>query len=201
MRFRRTARQPRQAPPGGEYQRWADYLERWSEGAPEDPDGLPALDPARYPADTLARLAGRISEALGARLQGWSDALVSALNATGDEFAFGRALTQARTGLHRIRALAAHPGLPEDLRTRLTATVDEQVRRVQEDLERGLDRRSAAGRDPGWVEQRRRTLRDNPLTAVLAQRPPADPAGWAYDHAAAPGRRVVPGTPPRPPKD
>ena len=52
---------------------------------------------------------------------------------------------------------------------------------------------AANGSDPRWVEQRRRTLRDNALTATLMPSVPGaadDP--WARTHAAdRPRRRVI----------
>ncbi|MFJ5926204.1 hypothetical protein ACIQF6_26715 [Kitasatospora sp. NPDC092948] len=180
-------------PLGGPYQAWADYLEHWSTARPVDGIDLPALARTDFPADTWQRLMERIQRALDLVLQSWADAMVTAMNAADDEFAAGRALAQARTGLHRIQALAAHPRLPADLRGRLTDTVAEAIRDLQQELERGLARRAARGDDPQQIENRRRTLRDNPLTAVLAAPPPADTGGWAYDPLNAPRRRVLPG--------
>ncbi|MER7673392.1 hypothetical protein ABTY61_33705 [Kitasatospora sp. NPDC096128] len=180
-------------PLGGAYHAWADFLERWSAGEPVDDTGLPALTRADFPEDTWQRLGARIREALQQRLQAWADALVAAVNAADDEFAAGRALAQARTGLHRIRALAGHPQLPADLREKLTAIIDEQTRRAQQDLEHELERRASREQDQQAVDARRRTLRDNPLTAVITATPPADPGGWSYDPADGPRRRIVPG--------
>ncbi|GAA2244712.1 MULTISPECIES: hypothetical protein [Kitasatospora] len=179
------------APLGGSYQAWADHLERWSKGEPVDGAGLPPLAPADFPADTLERLQVRITDALDRRLQRWADALVAAMNAADDEFAAGRALAQARGGLHQARSLAAHPGLPAELRERLSGILDDTARRIQQDLENDLVRLAAQGADPRFVEARRRTLRDNPLTAVIAQTPPADPGGWSYDPTAVPRRRII----------
>ncbi|MGK4585519.1 hypothetical protein [Kitasatospora sp. HPMI-4] len=178
---------------GGPYQAWADFLERWAGGEPVDGAGLPPLAPGDFPADTLDRLRARLESAFNQRLQGWADALTAAMNAAGDEFAVGRAVAQARGGLHRVRALAAHPALPEELRAQLAGLLDDTVRRIQRDLESDLERLTTLGADPRVVEARRRTLRDNPLTAVIAQPPPADPSGWSYDPTAAPRRRIITG--------
>ncbi|MER7585246.1 hypothetical protein [Kitasatospora sp. NPDC097691] len=178
---------------GGTYRAWADFLERWARGGPEADAALPPLVLADFPADTRERIRVRITEALTRRLQGWSDALTAALNAAPDEFGAGRALAQARTGLRAVRALAEHPGLDEEFRAKLTDVLDAQIRRSQADLEHELGRLAALDADPAWLEERRRTLRDNPLTAVIAETAPAARDGWSYDPAAAPRRRIVRG--------
>ncbi|MDT0445438.1 hypothetical protein [Streptomyces johnsoniae] len=179
---------------GGAYQAWADHLERWARGEQPAPGQLPALAPADFSAETWQRLAARLTAALSAGLQTWADALTAAVSADNDdEFAVGRALAQARHGLRGIRALAGHPGLPGDMRARLIQLVDGQVAKAQQDLERMVRRDAAAATDPHRIEARLRTLRDNSLTAVLAEdagRQP-DAAGWDYDPAAPPRRRVV----------
>ncbi|MER5206601.1 hypothetical protein [Streptomyces sp. NPDC002825] len=181
---------------GGPYGEWAEFLRRWAAGESVDPARLPPISAEAYDGDTIARLTAHLVQALGTRLQAWADALTRAMNAVTDEFEAGRELAQARNGLRPIRALAGHPRLPEQLRGRLTEVVDQQIVQVQEQLERLLE--EAAGEDPGadWVEERRRTLRDNRLTAVLdapapqqSSGPTADP--WTYDPAAAPRRRVL----------
>jgi hypothetical protein len=169
---------------GGAYRAWGDFLERWAAGEPADPAGLPALAPADLPADTWQRLLARISAAVDRRLQGWADALTAALDEAADEFSVGRALAQSRTGPQAVRSLLAHPGLPEDFRTRMAAVIDEHMARLQQDLERSLDRAVTDGLDPRLAEARRRTIRDNPLTA-------AAPAAWSYDPAAGGRRRVI----------
>ncbi|MGW8765652.1 hypothetical protein ACWGN5_24435 [Streptomyces sp. NPDC055815] len=180
---------------GGPYGEWAEFLRRWAAGEPVDPARLPVIAAEAYDGDTIARLTTHLVQALGTRLQAWADTLTRAMGAVTDEFEAGRELAQARNGLRPIRALAGHAGLPEQLRGRLTEMLDQQIVQVQEQLERLLE--EAAAQDPGeWVEERRRTLRDNRLTAVLdapashpSNGPTADP--WTYDPGAAPRRRVL----------
>ncbi|MFI1763574.1 hypothetical protein ACH41H_16215 [Streptomyces sp. NPDC020800] len=204
---------------GGPYQAWVAFLRRWAAMEPVDPASLPALPEEQWDGDTWARLGEHLGAALGTRLTTWADHLVRALSVARDEFSYGRELAQARTGLHTIRALAAHPGLPEDLRTALTEIVDGQITQVQGQLEQSLDDEARRGADPRLVERRRRTLRDNALTATLAGPPPGMPypggpptsggtpspggtpssggpptsGAWSYDPAAPPRRRIVPG--------
>lgn len=189
---------------GGGYQLWADHLERWAAGG--DGGGVggaefpapPALAPEDLPTDSWERLLDRITTAVNRRLQDWADALTAALSAAPDEFSAGRALAQSREGLRQIRALAAHPALPADFRTRLSATLDQRTRQLQQDIEADVDRLAALGEDPRLIEARRRTVRDNRLTAVLDEPPlppgaaavPTGPA-WAYDPAGGARRRVV----------
>ncbi|MEV0322780.1 hypothetical protein ACIBKX_20885 [Streptomyces sp. NPDC050658] len=195
---------------GGDYHAWVDFLRRWT--AEEDhlhPEALPVLTETQFAAETLARLTTHLGDALDARLQAWSDRLVAALNAARDEFSAGRELTQARTGLRAIRAMARHQGLPAGVRDRLGTLVDEQIALLQDQLEQGLEDSAWAGVDPRLVEHRRRTLRENALTEVT-QPPPdtkkrrrgaaakaadaarADPDPWSHDPAARPRRRVIP---------
>ncbi|MFE2098946.1 hypothetical protein [Streptomyces sp. NPDC059468] len=176
---------------GGPYQAWVGFLRRWAALEPVDPAVLPVLAEEQYDSDTWARLTEHLTSALNTRLVTWAEHLVRALNASRDDFSWGRELAQARTGLHAVRGLAAHPGLPESLRTRLTELVDNQITEVQAQLERNLDAEIRRGTDPRLVERRRRTLRDNALTATLTARPAQD--AWAYDPAAPPRRRIVPG--------
>jgi hypothetical protein len=187
---------------GGPYETWVEFLRRWAAEEPVDPGALPPLAQEHFPGETWERLLLHLGEALDTRLRSWSERLVEAMLVASDEFSAGRALTQARTGLRTVRAVAGHPGLPESTRTRLAELVDGQITDLQDQLERNLDGLAArTGADPRWVEQRRRTLRDNRLTAVLAgQQPPppavgtstpAAPDPWSHDPTARPRRRVV----------
>ncbi|MFC9278871.1 hypothetical protein [Streptomyces collinus] len=176
---------------GGPYQAWVGFLGRWAAHESADPAGLPPLAEEQYDSDTWARLTQHLTGALNTRLVTWAEHLVRALGEARDEFSFGRELAQARTGLHTIRALAAHPGLPESLRTRLTELVDNEITQVQAQLERNLDAEARRGTDPRLVERRRRTLRDNALTATFTVSP--GPDAWSYDPAAPPRRRILPG--------
>ncbi|MCL7380913.1 hypothetical protein [Streptomyces sp. 35G-GA-8] len=183
---------------GGTYETWAAFLTEWAAGGRSDGAGLPALRQEDFAADTWDRLRLRLTDALSGRLQRCADALAAALGETADEFSVGRALEQARSGLHPVRALANHPALPEDLRPRLLKMVDDATCSLQQDLERAVEGMVAEGGDPRRVEARRRTVRDNPLTAVTSAPPPVpagEPAatgGWSYDPTATGRRRVTP---------
>ncbi|MFE4371322.1 hypothetical protein ACFRMN_24370 [Streptomyces sp. NPDC056835] len=183
---------------GGTYETWAAFLTDWAAGGRSDGVGLPALRQEDFATDTWERLRLRLTDALSARLQRCADALGAALGEAADEFSVGRALAQARSGLRPVRALATHPGLPEDLRPRLLKMVDDATRSLQQDLERAVETMVSEGGDPRRVEARRRTLRDNPLTAVTSAPPPVptgEPAatgGWSYDPTATGRRRVTP---------
>jgi hypothetical protein len=201
---------------GGAYQAWVDFLGRWAAFEPVDPTTLPKLAEEHWDSATWVRLANHLTGALDTRLVAWADALVRALGQARDDFSYGRELAQARVGLQSVRALAAHPGLPESLRERLTRLVDDQVPQIQAQLEQHLDEQLSRGVDRRLLERRRRALRDNALTAVLDQPPPPPPSPppgtahrpappppsgapaapadpWAYDPAAPPRRRIAPG--------
>ncbi|MFF5443909.1 hypothetical protein [Streptomyces sp. NPDC012888] len=176
---------------GGTYQTWADHLRRWAEEADTAAADLPVLRPEDYHQDTWVRFTELITAALDRRLRAWGHRLTTALTEAADEFAVGRALVQARPGLAAVRALAAHPSLPADLRERLSGIVDRQIADLQRQLEDQLDREARAGADPRSVGARRRTYRENPLTAAAGPAAPPAPPAWSYDPAAPARRRIV----------
>ncbi|WP_329570760.1 hypothetical protein [Streptomyces sp. NBC_01361] len=180
---------------GGPYETWVDFLRRWSAEEPADPAAVPALTRQDYETETWERLVEHFAAALDKRLQAWADRLVRAMAAADDEFTAGRELAQARAGLHTVRALAGHPGLPADLREQFTGLVDREIGELQAQLEQHLDRMAQNGADPRWTEQRRRTLRDNGLTAVSAQAAAPDTESaqdpWAGSPPDRPRRRIV----------
>jgi len=176
---------------GGAYQAWTGFLQRWSEGGTEDPASLPRLAPEDFAGDTWARLMDQITAALDRRLIAWSDTLSRELGGARDEFAAARALNHARWGLPPIRALTTAPGLPEEVRTRLLGLVDGQIRSVQEQIDDQVQGMRRRGVPAAAVEARLRTVRQNPLTAVLGESH-ATGGGWdAADPGAAPRRRVI----------
>ncbi|WP_372348842.1 hypothetical protein [Streptomyces sp. KL116D] len=180
---------------GGPYELWVDGLRRWAAddgGDPVDVTALPPLVERDYPRETWQRITAHLAHAHHRRLQAWADRLVAAMSAADDEFTAGRELTHARAGLRALRSLATHPGLPEGLRAVMTDVLDKEIARTQAELERQLDAAARRGADPAWVEQRRRTLRDNGLTAVTADdAPPPGPDPWAAPQPDRPRRRIV----------
>lgn len=178
---------------GGAYGAWAAYLEQFSsEATPPDGSRLPALAEEDFAPETWVRLTHRIVDAVNARLRIWATAVSTDLSRSSDEFAAGRALAHGRVGVAAVLALAEHPSLPADLREQLRGLVDTQIRSVQQSLEEQLDRIGRHGGDRLQVEQRRRTLRDNPLTAALTGAPTvpvpgADP--WASTDPTRPRTR------------
>lgn len=154
---------------GGAYGAWADFLDRFAAGENADPSRLPALKPEDFPPDGWERFGRRLNEAVNDRMNGWAKNLVRAMGESRDEFGVGRALTQARDGARVVRALGRHPGLPPGLGDKLLRVIDSQIRQAQTDLEDGVEQDRRAGLPPRAVEARLRTLRDNPLTAVLAE--------------------------------
>lgn len=178
---------------GGAYQAWATFLERWAQGDAAGMDRLPVVDPEKLNAETMTRLANRLVDALSTRLQAWADSLTRALSAESDEFSVGRSLTQARVGLVAVRSLAGHPGLPEELRRQLLDIVDRVVESAQQQLEKDVDR---LGQLAGYrqMEARRRTIRDNSLTAAPDVAPDASapaPDAWYVDPGVRTPRRII----------
>jgi hypothetical protein len=177
---------------GGTYQSWAEFLERWAKGDDTGFDRLPKVDPGELNAETLVRLADRLVTVMAARLQDWADRLTRAMAAESGEFGVARALTQARTGLRSVRRLAAHPGLPEDLRARLGEMVDRQIASSQDQLEADLTRMAAGGVSLRQIDARRRTVRENRLTAVLAEPAATGPEpARSNDSAGSAGRQII----------
>lgn len=176
---------------GGAYNAWADYLELWAAGESPDDSQLPKLEPGDFTVDTWQRFGDRLVEAVSRRLHTWSAALSHAVGATSDEFSVGRALSQSREGLRSVRRLAAHPSLEPELRGKIARLVDDQIRDAQRLLEEQVNRISHDGAD-----LRRRTIRDNPLTAVLSE-PVTTPGssslspGWLTEPGARTVRRII----------
>jgi hypothetical protein len=184
---------------GGAYNAWVAFLDRWAAGELVDPAGLPALHDGLFSGDGMARVTNRLTDAVSDRMRLWADRLTRAIGDARDEFSIARALTQARDGLRAVRVLTCHPGLPADLSTGLIDLVDRQVRAMQTSLEEQVERLRQGGAPRHQVEARLRTMRDNALTAVLAEPagPPGPsatsvpPPGWAADPAAQSRRRVI----------
>jgi hypothetical protein len=176
---------------GGQYAAWAEFLDRWGAGESLDPATLPVLTPADFHADSWERLSGRIFDALVKRMRTWSETLTREFG-TADEFAAGRTLNHARWSLVPIRALAAAPALPDEVRAKLTEMVDTQIQSGQRQLDESVERLRRAGVPRAVVEARLRTIRDNPLTAVI-ERSNGHVTGdaWAADPLATPRRRVI----------
>jgi hypothetical protein len=176
---------------GGLYEAWADYLDRWGGGEQLDPATLPKLAPEDLAGDTWERLVDRITAALSKRLTSWSDTLGRELSGATDEFAAARALGHARWSLAPVRAFAAGPALPDELRTRLIDLVDTQLRSTQRQLDDQVQRLLSTGTPRAAVEARLRTIRDNPLTAVTGGGAVVAGGGWDADPGATPRRRVI----------
>jgi hypothetical protein len=174
----------------GHYQAWATFLEQWGQGEPLDPAALPALAGDDFTGESWQRLADRLGAAITQRLQRWSDTLTRELGHARDEFQAAQALNHARWSLPPIRALAGASALPEEIRTKLTDLVDNQIRTTQEQLDAQTDRLRRSGVPGPAVEARLRTIRENPLTTVTGGRP-ATGDGWAIDPSRTPRRRII----------
>jgi hypothetical protein len=179
---------------GGPYYVWVDFLRRWSAGERVDPTALPTVELQDLTEDAWERFTNQLSNAVGTRLATWSRVLTRALGDARDEFGVARALVDARAGVQPIRSMAAHPGLPSGLTKPLLDTVDGQIRTAQQSLEKQVESMRRSGVDRSFVEARLRTIRDNALTAAIADVQPATPRpadGWAVDPTATRRRRVI----------
>jgi hypothetical protein len=178
---------------GGHYAAWAAFLDRWGAGENLDPAALPVLGPEDFQADSWQRLADRITAAVDTRMRAWGDRLTREMAAAPDEFTAGRAMNHARWSLTPIRDLAGSPALPEFVRTALTEMVETAIRDNQQQLDDDVDRLRRDGLPAAAIEARRRTIRDNPLTAVLHRANDHVHAdAWAAaDPMGTPRRRVI----------
>ncbi|SCE23273.1 hypothetical protein GA0115241_111256 [Streptomyces sp. DpondAA-D4] len=184
---------------GGPYATWARTLRAWAREEPVDVGALPRLGREEFPPDTWERFTAQIVAAVDTRLTEWSRRFTHAFAEAEDEFSAGRALTQSRAGLRSVRVLVDHPGLPDELRSRLADMIDDHIRSLQSQLEQTVNEWARSGDDPDQAELRLRTLRDNAFTAVLDTRPdpPAGPpAGFA--RLRGPLRRLRRGGGPEP---
>jgi hypothetical protein len=174
---------------GGTYAQWAKFLEDWSDEK-AGLDAIPnALEQADFAEHTWVRLLTRVQDSVQKRLDRWNAQLTRALAATSDEFTIGRALTQARGGCRAIRELCLQPGLPEELRTRLIAQIDQQIRSVQTSMEQqAMDLRRSG--DYNASEMLLRVVRDNRLDVVTTPNGPTT-ADWFTSGVPA-RRRVIP---------
>lgn len=176
---------------GGGYAEWAEYLAAWGGGADPDDSALPSLVHEDFAEDTLRRISDRFTGAINTRLEGWHNALMRATGpANHDEFEYGRALQQGRDGVLKILRLAADTRLTEQLRTELTAMVEGKITDIQAQLERDIERQRDRGDSARHVENRLRTLRTNPITAVITQHR-TGAAPLAIPPAGMPTKRVI----------
>jgi hypothetical protein len=168
---------------GGAYAAWTAFLQRWGADLRVGDEPLPSLAREDFQPDTWVRLTNHLVDAVNGRFRLWGTALTADIGRAESEFAAGRALANARVGLLSVLRLVQHPSLPPDLREQLTGMAGQQISSLQDSLERQMDRMAAGAGGRAAVEARRRTLRENPLTAVLS---PPTPVGPAPPTAAAP---------------
>lgn len=186
---------------GGAYAVWVGYLKRWGADLRTADEPLPALQQQDFAPETWVRLTNHIVDAVNGRLRAWTEAFVADVSSARSEFAYGRGLVSARTGLTSVLRLVDNPALPADLREQLRGQVERQVTSMQQSLEKEVAELERQGWSRAEAETRRRSVRDNPLTADLTAPPaPAQPAAvlppdapdpWAQDLTGRPRRRLV----------
>jgi hypothetical protein len=130
----------------------------------------------------------RIQQAINDRLERWSKMLSRHLADATDEFSWGRALSQSRDALRAILEFCSLPELPAEVRDALTHQVHGIVRSNQQTLEADASRElgGPGGRN---AEMQLRQLRQNPLTAVIAEPLPDRSAGersWSFGSSIHP---------------
>jgi hypothetical protein len=168
------------------YAEWLPLLDRFRSG---DDSSVQMMEKGSIEWTNVVaeRWTRQVAEALGARLQALSRQLQASLDrARGDYFVISGALLTARRGLTPLRVFAGLRSFPETVRTHLQSELDRWVSETQKWLDKSaIEVRHDQGR-------LLKTLRDNPLTAVLSDLP--IPAADRADERPVPpvrGRRVT----------
>lgn len=154
------------------YAEWLPLLDRFRSGDDSDIQTMQngSIEWTNVVAERWTR---QVADALAARLQALSTNLQTGLNrARGDYFAVSNGLLAARRGLAPLRSFVALPCFPEMVRSHLASELDRWVTQTQNSLEKSA---MEVRHDQG---QLLKTIRDNPLNAVVADKP-----GTATDQA------------------
>lgn len=168
------------------YETWVRRLRQWQADTTTPLDDLPVLDHDMFTPSTYQRLLGHIEKALEVVTQRWSERLVAAFGASsGHDLA--RNLVALRPLLARRVQLAQHPSLPPVLRQALTKESSQTLARLQEELERDIERLGREGRmSRPDTETMLRAVRENSLERVVDMEIPTD--------GSAPRPKAVTGT-------
>lgn len=150
------------------YETWVLTLRAWSADPQTPLDHLPVLTENSYTPDTYSRLIAQLARAMQAvadRAVASIDRAVQDSHTTHD---LARAMVDVRRSLARRGQLAAHPALPEPVRTALTEGFERDVRRWQSGLEDGLLSALRTSVDRRHTDAMLQVIRDNSLLAVLS---------------------------------
>lgn len=148
----------------GPYAAWASWLTAFGRGTDLPTDHLSPVDADMGP-HMQARLLHRVNEAFVARQRLWARALQRDLDVAG---LTALSLVEIRVRLRPLVGLTRNALLPEAVRVALSDALAETVTSAQRNLE------DAVRRLPHSTDVLLGVLRDNKLTAALAEPPPAD---------------------------
>ncbi|MEU5692280.1 hypothetical protein [Actinosynnema sp. NPDC020468] len=155
------------------------WLDAYSRG--EDPPSahLRPVDPRVSP-QAFERWAEHLNRAFTLRQRRWADTLNRDVRAVSDVASVAAVLHNAKARLAPLRALLAHPALPEAAREGLAQALADTVRSAQRTLE-------DSARDAPFALQA--AVRENSMPTALTA-PPAPPPPPARS-GPPPGRRVI----------
>ena len=150
------------------YEQWVMAVRAWREDPRHDMSHLPTLVVDSLPPAAFERLLVHIKDAQQHVMDRWVDTFARDWGAARDEQGRVRALLDTRRVLARRLQLAAHPGLPEVVRTELGNGVARDTRQLQQELEDAVTKQQRGARfDRVQIERALNRLRTNRLTAIL----------------------------------
>lgn len=164
------------------YEDWVRALRAWRHDPMTDMSHLPVLTESSFPPATYQRFLNHLNDAVNEFMKHWQRQFTASFGAAHDDHARGRALVDAREGLHLRLALARHPSFPPKIRSQLLTQADADIRGLQIQLENDAQNVAAAASTSNRPQREAtlRLIRDNALTAVLnpnyAPTPAAEPA-------------------------
>jgi hypothetical protein len=178
------------------YEAWVSGLRAWGKDPNTDLGELPKLCADSFPPPTYERLVAHIMTAQQEVMSTWQQRLARNIQSARSEHDYARTLVELRSLLGRRLQLAKHPGLPDEVRRPLAEGVERDIRRLQEDLEKAVQRPDRAGGIQLVTRERMlRLVRANSFTALLKPGFPLESL-FATPAVASDDLRVQPSVPP-----
>ncbi|WP_006245064.1 hypothetical protein [Mycolicibacterium tusciae] len=149
------------------YEAWVTAVRSWRDDPRHDLSALPSLGADSLPPSAYERLFDHIRLAQQRVMDRWSETFARDWGNAREDHARVRALMATRVLLARRLQLAAHPGLPEVVRTEFTNGVARDVHALQKDLEDAAVRQTGHRVDRVQTDRTLNLLRANRLTVIL----------------------------------
>ncbi len=152
----------------GPYAAWATRLAAWSADPSTSLDELPSLDEHTFDRNTYNRFNAKLSEALQAFMDQWSDHFVLAFGRAQGTHELAVSLVQLRNSLKPRLVLARHPGLPQAVREALESGLAKDLANIQEQIETSVRQSSSRGSvDLGGIDLLLSVVHENSMVALL----------------------------------